>query len=115
MALTKEQLQEIDEAGQSFLKKRRPSVEIRNQLDLAYRVEGQSVLVYEIKQNWLKPDQYHESPVAKTTFVQTQNHWKVFWMRSDLKWYSFSPRPTVKTIKVFFKLVDEDKQACFFG
>lgn len=56
-----------------------------------------------------------EEPVAKTTFVQTQNHWKVYWMRADFKWHSYSVKLTVKTIKAFFQLVDADERACFFG
>jgi len=115
MALTEKQIQEVTTAGQAFLEKRRPPEEKRKQLDLAYRIEGRSVLVYEIRENWLKPDEFIESPVAKTTFVQTQHHWKVFWMRADLKWHGYSPRPSVTSIKSFFKLVDEDKHACFFG
>ncbi len=115
MALTEKQIQEVTTAGQAFLEKRRPEEKIRKQLDLAYRIEGQSVMVYEIRQKWRNPDEYTESPVGKATFVKTQNHWKVFWMRSNFKWYSYPPKPTVTSIKAFFKLVDEDKHACFFG
>lgn len=115
MALTEKQIQEVTAAGDAFLEKRRPPVEMRNQLDLAYQIQGQSVLVYEIRPRWNNPSEAMEPPVAKATFVQAQNHWKVFWMRADLKWHSYSPKPTVKTIKAFFKLVDDDERACFFG
>ena len=108
MALTEKQLQEVTAAGEAFLKKRRPPVEIRSQLDLAYRTQGQSVLVYELRSVWNNPAEIKEEPVAKTTFVQTQNHWKVYWMRADLKWHSFSPTPTVKTIHAFFIMVEDE-------
>nr|MBS0038246.1 DUF3024 domain-containing protein [Saprospiraceae bacterium] len=48
-------------------------------------------------------------------YVQSQNNWKVFWMRADLKWHRYSPKPTVKSIRQFFDLVDHDHNACFFG
>jgi hypothetical protein len=102
-------------AGEAFLEERRPPLEIRSQLDLAYRIDGQSVLVYELRPRWNNPAEIMEEPVAKTTFVQTQNQWKVFWMRADMKWHGYSPKPTVKTVQAFFKLVDDDKHACFFG
>lgn len=115
MALTEKQTQEIIKAGEAFLAKRRPNVEIRDQLDLAYRIEGQSVFIYEIRPVWNMPSEIMESDVAKTTFVKTKNHWKVFWMRADLKWHSYPPNPSVNSIKHFFDLVEKDKHACFFG
>ncbi|MBS1783311.1 MAG: DUF3024 domain-containing protein [Bacteroidetes bacterium] len=39
----------------------------------------------------------------------------MFWIRADLKWYSYSPKPTVNNINEFTKLVEEDKHHCFFG
>ena len=115
MALTATQIQEIEQAGAAFLQKRRPSLEIRNKLDLAYRIEGPSVVVYEIRPNWQNPAEFMEGAVAKTTFVQTKNVWQVYWMRADLKWHGYKPRPSVKTIQAFFQLVDDDEYGCFFG
>jgi len=115
MALTEKQTQEVSAAGEAFLEKNKPSIEIIDKLDFAYRIENQSVFVLEIRPRWDKPSEIMETPMAKTTFVQTQNHWKVYWMRADLKWHLYSPKPNVKTIKAFFKLVDEDELACFFG
>lgn len=115
MALREGQIKEIETAGEAFLKQRRPPVEMRNQLDLVYRIEGQSVIIYEIRPRWDNPTAYQEAPVAKTTYVNTQKVWKIYWMQSDLKWHSYTPNPTVKTIKAFFNLVDEDQNACFFG
>ncbi len=115
MAFTEKQLQEINAAGERFLRSRRPPAEIRHQLDLACRIEGQSVLVYEIRPHWQNLAETTEEPVAKTTFVGTQGIWKVYWMRADLKWHSYAPKVAVKTIKEFFDLVSEDAHCCFFG
>lgn len=115
MALTEAQIQEIEKAGESFLAARRPPVEIRSKVDLAYRIEGQSVFIYEIRPGWDNPDEIMILDFAKTTLVKTQNHWKIYWMRADLKWHSYPPKPTVKTIKKFFELVDNDEHACFLG
>lgn len=115
MALNELQIKEVEQAGSAFLKEKRPPPEIRNQLDLAYRIDGQSVFVYEIRPRWDNPNVIMEVPVAKTTFVKSRNYWKIFWMRADLKWHAYDPVPYVKTIDAFFKLVDEDELGCFFG
>lgn len=110
-------LQTIDviEVLENFILKIRPPEEIRDQVDIAYKIEGQSVIIYEIRPHWNNPNEYFESPVAKTTFVKTEQHWKVFWMRADLKWHGYQPKPYVKTIKQFTGLVREDKYHCFWG
>lgn len=41
--------------------------------------------------------------------------WKIYWMRADLKWHSYSPAPTVGSIEKFLELVEIDKHACFLG
>lgn len=53
--------------------------------------------------------------MAKTTFVKTENCWKIFWMRADLKWHGYEPDVKVKTLSKFLEVVIEDKYACFFG
>jgi hypothetical protein len=106
---------EVKTAGDEFLKNNRPSEEIRDRLDLSYRIEGLSVVVFEIRPSFRNPAERHEEYVAKTTFVKSAGIWKVFWMRADLKWHAYPEKPKVKTIKAFFDLVEEDALHCFFG
>ncbi len=115
MAFTNEQLQEIEKEAAKFMSSRRLPDEIRKELDYGYRIEGQSIFVYEIRPQWNDRTIIRHFDFAKTTYVHTKKAWKVYWMRGDLKWYSYDPRPEVKTIAAFFKLVDEDKWHCFFG
>ena len=106
---------QIDQAGETFLKKNRPEPEIRDELDIAYRTEGLSLFIFEIRPAWNNPSEKMESPAAKATFVKTKGIWKVYWMRSDLKWHAYPEKPQVQTVKEFFDLVDEDRKGCFFG
>jgi len=106
---------EIIEVLENYLNEKRPPEEMRNELDLSYKIDGQSVIIYELRPRWDKPEEIIECPVAKTTFVHNREHWKIFWMRADLKWHSYKPKPFVKTIKDFVKIVDEDKYGCFWG
>lgn len=115
MAIDLLQTLNVIEAMENFLSRKRPPEHIRPQLDIGYKIEEQSIIVFEIRPQWNKPDVIQEHPVAKTTFVKTKNHWKVFWMRADLNWHSYTPTPTVKSITAFTKLVEEDKHHCFWG
>lgn len=104
-----------ERALETFLERRRPPAHLRDRVDLAYRIEGHSVVIFEIRPRWDDPTQKHEIPVARATFVRTRSHWRVFWMRRDLKWHGYEPAPTVRDIEAFVALVDRDAHACFFG
>ncbi len=115
MAIETLQTLEVIEAMENFISSIRPPEDIREKLDIGYKIEGQSIIIFEIRPQWNKPEIILEHPVAKTTFVKTKNEWKVFWMRADLNWHGYTPKLFVKTIKEFNKLVKEDKLHCFWG
>lgn len=115
MAVDNLQTLDIIEVMENFLDNRRPPEHIRPQLDIGYKIEGQSTYVFEIRPQWNKPEIIHEYPIAKATYVMTKKHWEIFWMRSDLKWHRYTPQPVVKTLKEFAKTVDEDTHHCFWG
>jgi len=105
----------IENTVGAFMEKLRPPPHIRPKLDFGYRVAGQSIELFEIRPQWDKPEIKHEQAFAKATFVQTQNKWKIFWQRADLKWHRYEPVPDVSTIEEFLTIVKKDECACFFG
>lgn len=115
LALTELERKRCEKALTDFMARRRTPPHIRDQLDLDYRMDGQSVEIFEIRPDWKDDSVRHESPVAKATFVRTQGLWKVFWMRADLKWHSYEPKAAVNTLKEFLGAVDRDEHGCFFG
>lgn len=108
-------IKRIENAMATFLAKRRPPPHIRPELDIGYRLNGQSIEIFEIRPQWDNPAIIREHPFAKATYVRTQNLWKVFWKRSDLKWRGYEPAATVKSIDEFLAAVDADQYCCFFG
>lgn len=98
-----------------FIEKRRPEAHIRPKLDFAFRIDKQSIELFEVRPNYRNPKEYRQFSFAKATYVQSKKVWKVFWMRADLKWHSYPPKPTVKTPEDFIALVERDEHACFFG
>ena len=115
MAIDTLQTLDVIEAMENFIARKRPPEQIRPKLDIGYKIEEQSIIVVEIRPQWDKPEVIREHSVAKTTFVKAKNHWKIFWLRADLNWRAYAPKPTVKTIQEFTKLVEEDKHHCFWG
>lgn len=115
MAIDTLQTLDVIEVMENFITRIRPPEHIRSKLDIGYKIEDQSIFVFEIRPQWNKPEIIHEYPFAKTTFVKAKNYWKVFWIKSDLKWYSYPPQATVKSLKEFTKLIEEDKHHYFFG
>ena len=115
MALNDIERKRVEKAVGGFIEKRRPPPHIRHKLDLGFRVSGQSVELFEIRPQWDRPEVKRESPFAKATFVRTKGVWRVFWMRSDLKWHGYEPAPEVAAIEDFLAVVQKNEYACFFG
>ena len=106
---------EIIEAMENFLTRQRPPEHIRSEVDVDYRIEDQSIIIFEVRPQWNDPETIREYPFAKATFVKAKGNWKVFWMKSDLKWHSYSPQPNVANVKAFAQLVEDDEYGCFRG
>lgn len=115
MALSPEQIETIEKAAAKYMYYNRPPLEIRDKLDMGYRIDGQDVYIFEIRPRWNKPEEKKITEVARTTYIKSKNCWKIYWMRANLKWYHYKPVPYVKNISDFFDLVAEDAAHCFFG
>ena len=114
MAIDILQTFEVIAVMENFLSRKRPPENIRSQLDIGYKIENQSIVIFEIRPQWNKPETILEHPFAKATFIKTKNIWKIFWMRADFKWHRYSPSPIVKNLEEFVILVEEDRLHCFF-
>lgn len=115
MALSEFEKKKLEKAAEEFLAIKRPPPHIRSQLDIGYRIAGQSVEVFELRPYYLDESQILEHAVAKATYVKSRKLWKVYWQRADLKWHSYEPVATVKTIEEFFEAVMDDPYGCFWG
>lgn len=115
MALNDLERKRVEKAVGAFVEKRRPPPAVRPELDLGFRITGQSVELFEIRPQWDKPEVRQERSFAKATYVRTQGLWKVYWMRADLKWHSYQPDAEVEGIEDFLAVVAKDEYACFFG
>jgi hypothetical protein len=73
VALAEIELARVRKAMDALMQHRRPPPHIRAKLDLGFRVTGQSVEIFETRPVWRgPPDEKHESPVAKATYVSAR-------------------------------------------
>lgn len=115
MAFSEFERAKVEKAVEAYIKANRPPPHIRDQVDLSYRIDGQSVEIFEIRPLWCDKSRTIEEKVAKARFVKKQNLWKVYWQRADLKWHRYDPDPETESIESFLKLVEDDEYYCFFG
>ncbi len=99
----------------AYIERKRPPVHIRNEVDLGFRVKGQSVEIFEIRAHWENPENKIEESVAKATYVKTRRIWKILWQRADMKWHKYQPFPEANTLEEFLGVVDADEFSCFYG
>jgi Protein of unknown function (DUF3024) len=106
---------DIIEIMENYLMENRPPEDIRSQLDLGYKIDGQSVLVFEIRPKWDDSGIIMEIPFAKTTYVKAENCWKIYWMRASGKWWPYDPHLKVSKLTDFINIIQKDELGCFFG
>ena len=115
MSFTEFELKRYGKLVKEFIQSRRPPLEIRNEVDLGFRVADRSVEIFEIRPKWDNAKEKLEAAIAKATYVKKTNVWKIYWKRTDLKWHQYDPCPEVDQLEEFLSIVDEDKYCCFWG
>jgi Protein of unknown function (DUF3024) len=80
MALNDIERKRVERTVDAYIQKRRPAPHIRPELDIGFRIKGQSVEIFAIRPRWREPGVKMEHPVAKATYVRSRDLWKIFWL-----------------------------------
>lgn len=115
MAISEFEIKRYEKIVGDYIEKRRPPAEVRDQVDLGFRIKGQSIVIFEIREVWNQPDQKVEIDIAKATYVKRHKIWKIYWQRADLKWHRYDPTPEANSVEEFLNIVEEDEWCCFWG
>jgi hypothetical protein len=115
VTLSEFEIKRCEKLVAEFIQRRRPPAHLRKEVDLAFRISGQSVELLEIRPHWTGKGKPIEHRIAKATYNKRNHGWKIFWQRADLKWHRYEPLPEVDAIEDFLLVVEEDDHACFFG
>lgn len=115
MAISEFEIKRIEKLVGQFVEKRRPPAHVRNDIDISFRVSGQSFELFEIRPVWGDPSKKLEGPVAKATYVKGRKLWKLYWMKADLRWHSYEPLPASRSLEEILDVIDQDANGCFWG
>jgi hypothetical protein len=105
----------IENVVGALIASRRPPLQLRKEVDVDFRLSGHSIEIFEVRPVWQRVGETHEIPVAKATFVRTRGVWQIYWQRRDLKWHSYEPFPSARTIEEVVAEIDADPCGCFWG
>jgi hypothetical protein len=98
-----------------FWAKRRPPVEMRDQIREGQRFTDQNVDLFYVRPRFMHPEETIDSPIARMRYIRSRRRWQLYWMRADLKWHRYVPYPTALTLEEALRAIDEDPHGCFFG
>ena len=115
MTLSEFEIKRCEKLVAEFIERRRPPAHLRKDVDLTFRINGQSVEIIEIRAHWTGKGKPIEHRIAKATFNKRNRNWRILWQRADLKWHSYEPHPEVDAIEGFLLIVEKDDHASFFG
>ena len=112
MAVSEFETHRLNKIVSTYSESIRPPSEIREELDVGYRITGQSVELFQSQPALITRGKRLEIPVAKFTFVKSQGIWKLYWHRQDLRWHRYEPAPERKTIEQCLGVVEKDGCTC---
>ena len=115
MTLSEFEIKRCEKLLAEFIERRRPPAHLRKDVDLTFRINRESIEIFEIRAHWTLRGKPIEHPIAKAKYNKSKRNWKVLWQRADLKWHSYESHPEVDAIEDFLLIVEKDDHACFFG
>ena len=76
MALSEFEEKKCEKLVREYIEKHRPPSYMRNEVDLSFRVKGQSVEIFEIRSLWNDKNKKIEEAVAKARYVKKKRYGK---------------------------------------
>lgn len=115
MSDRKETINLLEIQIQKFVESMRPPEEIREQLDVGFQFENNTLEIFEIRPRWNKPEEIMNLPFVKAKLIKSRGVWCLFWKRASGQWQSYEPVPEVKDLEELFDVIKKDQFGCFFG
>jgi DUF3024 family protein len=115
MAISEFEIKRIEKIVGKFVESIRPTPEKRGQLDISFKIYGQSFEIVETRPQWDDPRKRIEGSIAKATYVKSAKKWKLDWKRADMNWYSYEPFRESKSLEEILEVIRKDQYGCFWG
>ena len=90
----------IIEIMENYVERIRPPEHIREKVDISYRIDKQSIILFEIRPLYRHPTKKIECEYAKATYVKKSGKWKVYWMPGNLKWELYITKNQINNLSL---------------
>ncbi len=98
-----------------FWSRRRPPLQLRDQVREGQRISGQSIELFFVRPSFVRPGAHSEEPIAKVQYVRTSGLWRIFWKRANGDWYRYEPCREAPSLTFALQVIHADAYSCFFG
>ena len=88
---------------------------VRNQLELGFRFEGNSVVLYERRPPWRGKGPWTESAVAKFRYFVGRQEWELYCRDRYERWHRYELIGPSRVFDDLLSEVEEDPTAIFWG
>ena len=99
----------------SFCSRRRPPVQLRDQVREGQRFTDRSIELFIVRPVFNRPAEQLEEPIAKLQHLPRLKVWRIFWKRADGHWHRYQPCPEASSLAEALGVIDADAHGCFFG
>lgn len=110
-----EQAQHLEVLEKIFWSKRRPPLDMRDQVREGQRFDSQSIELFLVRPSFADPKKPYEESIAKITYVRSKDEWRIYWKRASGQWERYPEAPAQPSLSKALEIVDEDAFYCFFG
>jgi hypothetical protein len=114
VALTEMQKAQVHKVLTAYCAKRVPAA-ARSEVRVGYRVDGNTVILYEERPAFRPPHDWKETAVAKFRYAGTQGEWRLYCQHRDLRWHAYQARPASSSFAKLLDEIDADPSGIFWG
>lgn len=114
MAFTPLEKEEIEHLLSECLADRKQHA-AKKGFDIGYKFNNQSIEFFETLPSSDNEQGFFNLPVAKISYVRTQDVWKIYWVRGSLKWQGYLRCSETKKFNEALFFVNEDIDQIFWG
>jgi len=88
---------------------------VRDQLLHRFRVERNSIVLFEYRPSFQNAKVWIEEPVAKFRFLISRGEWHLYWQDRNLRWRQYEWLPPKRTFLPLLQEVERDPTHLFWG
>jgi hypothetical protein len=94
---------------------RRVPPHVRDEVRLAFRIDGDIVLLLEVRPHFQDSSRRIEIPIAQFRFVAASMTWQLYYPDRNTKWHQFKEESATADLERLISAVDADRTGIFWG